>query len=168
MNPTVRKFMTYVLPVISVGCTSFLPASVQLSFVFSAVLALLQSYYLRQSWVRELLRIQPLPSTQDTLSQTPYKGTMTIQPSPMSVMEPPPAPKGIIGGAISDIKGAASQVMNQAREFQQGQGEKMGNQRLTKAELKRAQAYEAQRQREIAQEKLDAENAPVQRRRRSA
>ena len=62
----------------------------------------------------------------------------------------------------------ASEFMKQAREIHQAGDAKAGNQRLTEAELKRAQAYEAQRQREIAQEKRDNESAPGGRRRRSS
>lgn len=164
------KFMKYGLPAISFCCTSVLPASVQLSFAASTMLAALQSQLLRQSWFREFCRIHPLPSTEGPVSKSPYKGTLTVQPSPVAVVEQSLAPKGIMGGAIADIKGAASQVMKQAREMNTSSNEKIGNQRLTQVELKRAQAYEAQRQREIAQEKRDAEGAPVpvKRRRRSS
>lgn len=167
MNPTLVKFMTYGMPLLSFICSAFLPASVQLSFAASTVLGSLQAHILRQRRFRDYLGIQPLPSTTDSASKSPYKGTITIQPSSVTAAEQPPAPKGIIGGAIADIKGAASQVMKQARELQQAGDAKRGNQRLTQAELKRAQAYEAQKQREIAQEKRDTESAPVERRRRS-
>lgn len=160
--------MEYVVPLISMVCTAALPASVQLSFSASAALATLQSHYLRQKWVREYLGIQPLSSTADAPSKSPYKGTMTTRPSPTPVMEQPPAPKGIVGGAISDIKGAASQVMKTARSQLESQDQKLGNQRLTQAELKRAHAYEAQRRREIAQEKLDAESAYLRQKKNSA
>lgn len=57
-----------------------------------------------------------------------------------------------------DIKGAASQVMKTARSMQESDDTKKGTHRLTKAELKRAQSYEAQRKREIAEEKLEAKS----------
>lgn len=158
--------MKYGLPVISFIGSTFLPAAVQLSFAASTVLGSLQAQLLRQSRFRQYFRIQPLPLNTNSASKSPYKGTITIQPSSVTVTEQPPAPKGIIGGAVADIKGAASQVMKQARELHQGGDGKTGNQRLTREEMKRAQAYEAQRQREIAHEKRDSESAPVGRRRR--
>ena len=166
MNPMMRYFMIYGLPALSLVGTSALPASVQLSFATSSVLTVIQSHYLRQGWVRDYLGIQPTPSPTKPSLESQYKGTMTIQASSTpTVEEQPPAPKGVIGGAISDIKGAASQVMKTARSIQQSEYEKRGNHRLTQAELKRAHAYEAQRQREIAQEKGEAESVTSNRRR---
>lgn len=161
-----RTFMTYVLPTMTVGFSCVLPASVQLSFTASTALSLLQMHYLRQNRVREYLGIHPFPSA-NSPSVSPYKGTITVRATVTPTIEQPPAPKGIIGGAISDIKGAASQVMKRARSLQEGKDEKIGSQRLTQAEFKRAHAYEAQRRREIAQEKLEAETARSGRRQRS-
>lgn len=168
MKPAMQMFLVYIIPLISAGCMLPLPAAVQLSFATASSIALLQAHYLRQPWFREYLSIQPLPSTAPPSSAPVYQGTITIQAPSTAAPEPPPAPKGIIGGAISDIKGAASQVVKQAQALHKPDEKKRGNQRLTQAELKRAHAYEAQRQREIAQEKLDAESALQERKSRSA
>lgn len=167
MSPMMRNLMLYVIPIFSAGFMMPLPAAVQLSFTATSVLTILQTYYLRQPRVRGFLGIQPMPSPAGPPSESPYKGTITVQASTSSIPQPSPAPKGIIGGAISDIKGAASQVMKAARSLAQPNDEKRGNQRLTVAELKRAHAYEAQRRREIAEDKLEARTSPSQRKKRS-
>ena len=160
-----RGILLYGLPIMSTAFMSVIPAAVQLSFGATSVLTLIQTHYLRQPWVREFLGIQPLPKPETSTSESPYKGTITIQAESTRVPEqaPSPAPKSIVGGAVSDIKGAASQFMKTARSWQNSEDTKQGNQRLTQAELKRAHAYEARRQREIAQEKSDARTAPSRR-----
>ena len=169
MTPAMQKLLVYIIPIFSAGVMLPIPAAVQLSFATASAVSLLQAHYLRQPWFREYLSIQPLPSKTPPSSAPVYQGTITIQaPSTAAPPEPPPAPKGIIGGAISDIKGAASQIVKQAQALHKPKDKKRGNQRLTQAELKRAQAYEARRQREIAQEKLDAESALKERKSRSA
>jgi hypothetical protein len=142
-----------------------LPAALQLSFAFTSMMSLIQSHCFRQPWFREMLGIHPLPAPAPATptSESPYKGTITIQGSSATAPEQTPAPKGIIEGALSDIKGAVSQVMKTARSLQKSDDTKKGTQRLTPAELKRAQAYEVQKQREIAQEKLEARRRNSQR-----
>lgn len=169
MTPSagMNLFLIYGIPTFSLAIMSQLPAAVQLSFAATSVLTLAQSQSLRQPWLREFLGIQPLPKPKSLSPESTYKGTMTIQPIPPAISEQPPAPKGIIGGAISDIKGAASQVVKTARSFTNSEDVKKGNQRLTQAELKRAHAYETQRQREIAEEKLNARTAPGRRKNRA-
>ena len=69
-----------------------------------------------------------------------------------------------MGGAISEIKGAAKQVMSSARRsVEQRQGAKAGG-RLTAAELRRAKEYEERRKQELEFEK---ERGRVSGRRRS-
>jgi membrane protein insertase Oxa1/YidC/SpoIIIJ len=158
MKESWQRGFLYVMPVISTIFILALPAAVQLSFAFTSTMSLTQSHCLRQPWFREMLGIHPLPAPAPATptSESPYKGTITIQASSTTVSEQPPAPKGIIQGALSDIKGAASQLMKTARSLRKSDDTKKGTQRLTPAELKRAQAYEEQKQREIAQEKLEA------------
>jgi membrane protein insertase Oxa1/YidC/SpoIIIJ len=156
MQPTIKKLLLYVFPTITTGLMLALPGALQLSFSVTSMMALLQSHLLRQPWVRQFLRIQPLPQPPNPPSDSVYKGTITIQAPSQSIVEPPPPPKGIIDGALVDIKGAASQIMKTARSMRQSEDTKKGTQRLTKAELKRAHSYEAQKQREIAEEKLEA------------
>lgn len=157
MSEKVKKAILYIAPSASAIFTLPLPAALQLSFIFTGVIAMMQTHFFRQPWFRQMLGIHPLPgpASATPASESPYKGTITIQASSTTVQEPP-APKGIVEGAISDIKGAASQLMKTARSLQKSDDTKRGGHRLTPAELKRARAYEAQKQAEIAEEKLEA------------
>lgn len=160
MNPTAYKLMLYVAPVVSCICTCPISAAVQLSFASSAVFTVFQIKLIHHKQVRYFFKIQPFPPRAGPPAQSPYKGALTILGSSSPTTEQPPAPKGYIDGAISEVKGAASQVMKTARDLKEKSEVPVGRQRLTKTELKRAEAYEAQRRREMAQEKLDNEADP--------
>lgn len=60
MNPKMKFFMIWIMPVISGAFTVPQPAAIQLAFVVSTVWGASQSYLLRTPRVRELLRISPL------------------------------------------------------------------------------------------------------------
>lgn len=70
-----------------------------------------------------------------------------------------PASRGLVGGAISDIKGAASQIAKSARSLRDSAETKPGQQRRTAVQMKRAKAYEEKREKEIAEAKAAAEQA---------
>lgn len=70
-----------------------------------------------------------------------------------------PVSRGLVGGAISDIKGAASQVVKSARSLTDSADSKPGQQRRTAEQMKRAKAYEEKREKEIAEAKAEAEQA---------
>ena len=109
--------------------------------------------------VRSFLGIQPLPTTpKNRVVETgTYVGTLNVYKAPST--EPPPPveeKKGIVGGAISDIKGAGSKVMKSARDMQskflKRREQKFGaTSRKSASEVREAQAYEARRRKEIEQ-----------------
>ena len=146
----------YGLPTLTASFMLFWPGALQLTFAFTSMMSLTQAYLLRQPWMRNFLGIQPMPKP---AAPTSYAGVINRYegPSPTSSSSPAPTGKGILGGAISDIKGAASQVVKSARSLKDMQETKTGTQRRTPAELRRAKAYEEKRLREIAQAKIEAE-----------
>lgn len=76
---------------------------------------------------------------------------MTVYRPPQAIpaeVSPPP-PKGILGGAISEIKGAASELMKTARRVRGASETKGGTRKRTAAELKAAMAYEERRKKEM-------------------
>ncbi len=87
---------------------------------------------------------------------SPYSGKIKLASAQSSAVEPP-APtspinkaKGFIDGAISEVKGAASEVVKMGKQYAGQQEEKPGRRRA--AELREAEAKETRRKREIEQE----------------
>lgn len=146
-----------------------LPAAAQISFAFTSTLGLAQAFLFRQPWFREFADLQPLPkpTVPSNASEAAYTGKMTIDVSPSRASEPSPpkVPKGVIAGAVSDVKGAASQLIKSARNLLATEDKNAKKQRRSPAELKRALAYEETRRREIEQEKLEASQEREWRRR---
>lgn len=151
-----KTTMLYGVPLLTSCFMLFWPGALQLTFAFTSILSLLQSYLLRQPWMRNFLNIQPLPIPKPAGAASPYAGTITQHESTPST---PPVKKGVLGGAISDIKGAASQVVKTARNLRDSPDAKRGSRRRSPAEVKRAQDYEARRQREIAKAKLETKRS---------
>lgn len=173
MNPGMQTAMRYGIPIFTSACMLGMPGSLQLTFACSSGLSLLQMYLLRQPWCRAFLNIQPLPiPTTITPNSTPstpsYIGTLTRHepPSPTPAL-PLPAPKSVLGDAVSTIKGAASKAMDKAKKFRASAagGGKSATRRRSEAELRKATAYEQRRQRELVQERLDSRYAKRERRR---
>lgn len=152
-----QKMLLYVFPGLTTLFMLGMPASLQISFALTSLLSLVQSYFLRQPWFRSFLGIQPIiqPTnpTESHSPKSPYPGTMTIyrppQAIPTEVSAPPP--KGLLGGAISEIKGAASELMKTARRIRGASESKGGTRKRTAAELKAAMAYEERRKKEMEQ-----------------
>lgn len=128
-----------------------------MTFFFQAMISMVQAAALRQDWFRDLIGIQPFPKTDDTKSSVPYSGTIN---KTMSANAASGAKKGLFGAAMTDIKTAFSAAKKRAEDFQQPT--KTG--RRTPGELKHAQAYDARRKREIAQEKFEREQLKEERR----
>ena len=113
--------------------------------------------------MRSRLGIQPLlvkPVTPNGGSG-PYTGTMNVYQPPSST--PAPEKKGIMGGAISDIKSTASQVARKARKIADQQPK--STKRRTAADLRQAKAYEDRRRKELEKEKADIELEKYERQR---
>lgn len=147
-----KKTMVYGIPVITSVFMIYWPGALQLAFATTSLLSLSQSYLLRQPWMRNFLNIQPLPGPQPRTEASRYTGTLTRVPRPSPPPSPPPLKKSFLGGAFSEIKGAASEVVKTARKLMSSEETKSGSQRRTPAELKRAQEYEEKRREEIAQQ----------------
>lgn len=155
--------MSYVFPIVTTACMLAMPASLQLTFACTSFFSLIQMSMLRKPGVRAFLQIQPLYKPRPPPA-APYTGTVTRYQAPSATsaaLPPPAAPKGVLGGAISDIKGAASQVVQSAKKLKKSAvGEaKASNRRHTEAELRKAAAYEQRRQRELVLEKEEVKMA---------
>lgn len=165
MNPALRNFFTYGIPLLSGSFMLFWPACMQLSFFFTSLFSMGQAWLLRQPWMRNWLGIQPLPEPLTSSGATSsYKGTMNLY-QPPSNAPPPEEKKGVIGGAISDIKSSFSQVADKARSVADSQTKTTT--RRTAAELKYAKAYEERRRKEMENETAVREFEKEQRRKKA-
>lgn len=159
MTPIMKTLFLYGLPLITTTFMLFWPGALQVSFAFTSLMALAQSYLLRQPAVRKFLNIQPLRARVSP-SAPSYAGVMQKYQPPSAGSSPAAPPsKGLVGGAISDIKGAASQVAKSARSLRDSAETKPEQQRRTATQMKRAKAYEEKREKEIAEAKAEAEQA---------
>lgn len=161
MNHAWKTTMIYGVPLITVIFMLYWPGALQLTFAFTSMLSLTQSYCLRHPGIRKFLNIQPLPVNIITQSKppprSPYTGRINrnkppalIPPSPVTAEEPP-ARKGFLEKAVSDIKVAASDVMKAARnERDESSDSPAGSGRRTSEELRRAKQYDQRRRKEIA------------------
>lgn len=115
--------------------------------------------------MRNWLGIQPLPKKTPTpsASSSPYTGTMSVYEPPSNA--PPAEKKGVIGGAISDIKSTFSQAASKARGMAEQQTKSTS--RRTAAELRQAKAYEERRRKELEDEKVEREYERKQRNKRA-
>lgn len=115
--------------------------------------------------MRKWLGIQPLPNIPTTPSgaNSPYAGVVKVYQPPSN--EPPPEKKGIIGGAIADIKSTFAQAASKARGI--AEPETKSTTRRTAAELRHAKAYEERRRKELEEEKAEREHEKKNRRRKA-
>ncbi|MCJ1287617.1 Mitochondrial inner membrane protein oxa1 [Xylographa opegraphella] len=156
MSPTMKHAFTYGLPMMSFLFMSFWPACVQLTFTTTSIIALGTATLFRHSGIRTFLGISDLPMPQAATDSGPYKGVMNVYQPPSANAEVVEEPKGVLGGAVADIKGAAKNVIGSARSYQERKS-KSGGGRLTAGELRRAKAYEDKRRRELEIEKWGAD-----------
>ena len=115
--------------------------------------------------MRKWLGIQPLPKIPTTPSggNSRYTGVMKVYQPPSN--EPPPEKKGIIGGAIADIKSTFAEAASKARSI--AEPETKSTTRRTAAELRHAKAYEDRRRKELEDEKVEREREKKARQRRA-
>lgn len=114
--------------------------------------------------MRDWLGIQPLPTPLTSSGgSSSYKGTINLY-QPPSPAPPPEEKKGVIGGAISDIKSTFSQAAGKARSIADSQTKTTA--RRTAAELKHAKEYEERRRKEMEDEKAERELKKQQRRKK--
>ena len=162
-SQALRATMLYGIPTFTLAIMLFMPACLQLTFGFTSIFGLAQGRLLRWGPFRQWLGITPIPPKPKPSPNpgTPYEGTLSKYDalSTAAALEK----KSILGGAISDIKGAASGAVKSAKETMES---RKPTTRLTPAELRRAKAYEERRKREIEQEKYEADQRRMERKRR--
>jgi len=156
MTPVIRKFFLYVLPPFSGLIMCAWPGALQITFFIQAMISMTQAAALRQNWFRDMVGIQPLPDNNKPKSN--YSGTINRAASAASPQGG--ANKGGSGGFMDDIKTAFAAAKKRTEDYQQPT--KTG--RRMPGELKHAQAYDARRKREIAQEKFEREQLREERR----
>lgn len=162
LSPQLQKFMTYGLPVLSGAFMLAWPGAMQLTFFATSVMSLTQATLFRNPSFRQWVGIYPLPSRPVTpasgAAETPkssYKGTITVYQPPDAAATETPAKKGLLHGAISEIKGMKTEALKSMQKVVGTTNETGGRRKRTAAELKSARAYEERRRREIAQEKIN-------------
>ena len=146
---SMRLIMQYVLPTISGVFMLFWPAAMQLSFLTTSLFSLTQAWAFRQPGVRRFLRMTPVikhvkPAGERLTYMSPAAATTAEQQASQK--------KGLIGGAFTEIKGAMNQLGSDARRKLNEREGLSENSRLTRRELKDAQAYERRRRKEIEME----------------
>ncbi|KAL8685412.1 MAG: hypothetical protein Q9218_007779 [Villophora microphyllina] len=144
LNPVIMNVFKYVMPVVSFIFVSWWPAAMQMTFAFSSVMATTQAFLFRQSWFRNFWGIQPLPTTMNPTSPSPFKG-MVVPTQARAVPE-----EGEESGASR--KGLLGWLQDKGLKFvEKNQQTPIG--RRTAAETKEAKRYEEKRRKEIDQAK---------------
>lgn len=167
MTPFMRNLVLYGLPVIFTATMIPMPAALQLSFVASTSLGILQSYVLRQPAIRQWLGVAPLvapgsaePSTKQPNSRLTYQAPTiesSIAGSGKESLDVPPVKKGLLASAKSEVQGVVKEAKKSLNNLRGAdQGKKGGP---SKAFLKRAEDYERRRFRELEEEKWEMEEA---------
>ncbi|KAI9724995.1 MAG: hypothetical protein M1812_000271 [Candelaria pacifica] len=159
IDPRIRFVLTYVMPTITGAFMLAWPGALQLSFCTTSLFSVLQGYLLRSDPFRDWAGVMRMPvaaqAPTDGPSPSPYSGKLTLS-SAQKPQSAPPAPtssgnkvKGIIDGAISDVKGAASEAVKLGKQYS-GTEVKPGKRSAT--ERKEAEDYEAKRKKELERE----------------
>lgn len=150
MDEKWKLTMIYAVPALTSLFMLYWPGALQLTFACTSVLGLTQTHLLQNPRVRTFLNIQPLPVRKPATAAPPSRTINWSRPHSSSG----PGRTGILAGAVSEIKGAASQFMKTARSLRDSNDTKIGDARRSPNEIRRANEYEEKRRREIAEEKL--------------
>lgn len=179
-SPRAMKIMQVALPTITLAVTGFMPAAVQISFLVSGILSLIQASLFRRPAFRSFFKMYPLPASNvsSTSTPSPYKGTMnvrapltqselnsTYQQSRSSTTATTSSKQGkirkfvtgTVQGAAKDIKTTFTDAKQSAIELA-GKSKDSIAQRQAKNDRATAAAYEEKRQKEIEQERYEREN----------
>ncbi|KAI9768406.1 MAG: Mitochondrial inner membrane protein oxa1 [Candelina submexicana] len=157
VNPKIRFTLTYILPTMTGAIMLSWPGALQMSFLFSSWMSVMQASLLRSNSFRDWAGIMRMPVAPKVnpngTTPSPYSGKMTLAQKPAAAASTPASPvnkaKGILDGAISDVKGATSEAVKMAKQLS-GTETKRGTK--TASELREAQAYEARRKKELEQQ----------------
>ena len=162
ISPQMQKFMTYGLPALSGLFMLAWPGAMQLTFFATSIMSMLQATLFRNPWIRQWLGIYALPPRPVTPApgateapKSSYDGTMTMYQPPDAAVPEAAEKKGLLHGAISEIKGMKTEAFKSLKKVVGTTHETGGRRKRTAGELKSARAYEERRRREIAQEKIE-------------
>ncbi|KAI9887365.1 MAG: Mitochondrial inner membrane protein oxa1 [Watsoniomyces obsoletus] len=168
ISPTLLNIMTYGLPCITFTFMIFWPGTLQVYFFCTGMLTALQTFAFRNATIRRWLGMAPLivhkEESKETAISPAGSGLMNLNLTPRSKAAvtasgaspvlPDAAteakPKGIVGGAVSEIKGVASEV-KKTWDKVKGTTNKPG-QRTDEAK-RQAKAYEMKRRKELEKER---------------
>ncbi len=168
ISPTLLNIMTYGLPCITFTFMIFWPGTLQFYFFCTGMLTAAQTIAFRNKAIRQRLGMSPLivhaestpeatasplPSGLMNLNMTPRSKaavTSSMAPSDLPDVTDDAKPKGIVGGAVSEMKGVATEVKKTWNKVK-GATNKPG-QRTDEAK-RQAQAYEMKRRKELEKER---------------
>lgn len=178
-SPRAMNILQVAFPAITLALTAFQPAALQVSFLVSSLLSLVQSSLFRQPAFRTLFKMYPLPARNVTSTSTPisYKGNMnvrapltqeelnkTYQESRPSATTTTASKQSTIGGFVTGtVQGAAKDIKTTFKDARQSAGELMSKgkesmaERQAKNDRAAAAAYEEKRQEQIRQERYERE-----------
>lgn len=160
ITAAMRQVVLYGLPALSFLFMVWMPAALQLTFTTGTTIGVIQSLLFKSNTARRWLGITPLVKPEATTkidtAATAERQRMTYAPT----YQPPTAkpvenavaePKTIIERTSEKLNGGVKTVM-ESTGFG-GVMDKSNEQRATKEEKSRAQAFESRRVREIQSEK---------------
>ena len=167
LSPQMQKAMTYGLPTVTGVFALAWPGAMQLTFFATSALSMIQAALFRNPSFRQWLGIYPLPVRPITPttggSETPkttYDGTMTMYQAPNVAAPATEQKKGLIGGAMSEIRGMKTEALKSMQKVVgKSSATSHGRRKRAAAEIKQAWAYEERRRKEIAQEKIQRDLA---------
>ncbi len=159
-NPMMKLLMLYILPFVSAFIGIWWPAALQLSFFTASLLSLGQATLFRNAGFRKLMKMAPLPKLTNPVSgaTTAYSGTLTragaiaapvpTNASPSSLLS---RPGNMIRGAVTDMRNVRTEAMKSLNSLTGAEPTAPG--KRSKAEKRRADAYEERRSREEAEKR---------------
>jgi YidC/Oxa1 family membrane protein insertase len=130
------KMLSVAFPAMSLVCTAFMPAGLQLSFFVSSMLSAGQALLFKWPAFRTYWNMYPLPASQpDNPSPTPYPGTMRIRAPVLTTAE---LDRAYQSGRTSATETAEFQAGKQALHDVKPPGKESGVARLVPDFVKEA------------------------------
>jgi YidC/Oxa1 family membrane protein insertase len=167
------KGLSYFLPALSLAFTSWLPASVQLSFFVTGVTGFIQAQLFRNEAFRARFNLTPMPKRPTALDAfaevpaaaepSPYQPhIITASKTPKDVVYEPPqeAPKTtLLSGLTREVKSGVEAVRTSARQTLKSAKEMAGQDapdgKKTKNQITQAQEYEKKRRAEESKKRQE-------------
>jgi hypothetical protein len=171
------KGLSYFLPALSLAFTSWLPASVQLSFFVTGVTGFIQAQLFRNEAFRARFNLTPMPKRPTALDAfaevpaaaepSPYQPhIITASKTPKDVVYEPPreAPKTtLLSGLTREVKSGVEAVRTSARQTlksakksaKEMAGQDAPEGKKTKNQIKQAQEYEKKRRAEESKKRQE-------------